>query len=30
VEHNYTHFYNGGLTNVLWKELTGMLDELRI
>jgi hypothetical protein len=30
VEHNYTHFYNGGLTDVLWKELTGMLDGLRI
>jgi hypothetical protein len=30
VEHNYTHFYNGGLTDVLWKELTGMLDELRV
>lgn len=30
VEHNYTHFYNGGLTDVLWKELTGMLNGLRI
>jgi hypothetical protein len=30
VEHNYAHFYNGGLTNVLWKELTGMLNGLRI
>jgi hypothetical protein len=30
VEHNYTHFYHGGLTDVLWKELTGMLNGLRI
>jgi hypothetical protein len=30
VEHNYAHFYNGGLTDVLWKELTGMLNGLRI
>jgi hypothetical protein len=30
VEHNYAHFYHGGLTNVLWKELTGMLNGLRI
>jgi hypothetical protein len=28
VEHNYNHFYRGGLTDVLWKELTGMLDGL--
>ena len=28
VEHNYTHFYRGGLTDILWKELTGMLDGL--
>jgi hypothetical protein len=27
VEHNYNHFYNGGLTDVLWKELLGMLNE---
>lgn len=27
VEHNYNHFYNGGLTNVLWTELQAMLDE---
>ena len=25
VEHNWNHFYNGGLTDVLWQELTGML-----
>ena len=30
VEHNYSHFYNGGLTDVLWKELTRMLDGLRV
>jgi hypothetical protein len=29
VEHNYNHFYHGGLTDVLWKELTGMLDGLK-
>ena len=28
VEHNYNHFYNGGFTDILWKELTGMLNEL--
>lgn len=26
VEHNYRHFYGGGLTDVLWQELTGMLN----
>jgi hypothetical protein len=30
VEHNYNHFYNGGLTEVLWTELTGMLNEFKI
>ena len=29
VEHNYLHFYRGGLTNILWPELTGMLHGLR-
>lgn len=24
VEHNFNHFYNGGLTDVLWKELLDM------
>jgi hypothetical protein len=28
VEHNYNHFYRGGLTDVLWKELTEMLNGL--
>jgi hypothetical protein len=25
VEHNYNHFYHGGLSSILWKELTSML-----
>ncbi len=29
VEHNYNHFYRGGLTDVLWPELTGMLNGLQ-
>jgi hypothetical protein len=28
VEHNFTHFYNGGLTNILWQELMAMFNEL--
>jgi len=28
VEHNYNHFYRGGFTDVLWTELTGMLNHL--
>ena len=27
VEHNYDHFYSGGLSRVLWAELTDMLAE---
>jgi len=27
VEHNYRHFYRGGLSQVLWQELTDMLEE---
>jgi len=27
VEHNFNHFYNGGLTKVLWAELQAMLNE---
>jgi hypothetical protein len=27
VEHNFNHFYNGGLTDVLWQELQAMLNE---
>jgi len=30
VEHNYNHFYRGGFTEVLWRELTTMLNGLRI
>ena len=30
VEHNYNHFYNGGLTDILWKELLGMFDGFRV
>lgn len=29
VEHNYNHFFNGGLTDVLWPELLSMLNGLR-
>ena len=29
VEHNYNHFYKGGLTDVLWPELVNMLNGLR-
>jgi hypothetical protein len=30
IEHNYNHFYRGGLTAVLWTELTAMLNGLRV
>jgi hypothetical protein len=30
VEHNYNHFYRGGFANILWPELTGMLNGLKI
>ena len=30
VEHNYNHFYQGGFSNILWTELTGMLNELTV
>jgi hypothetical protein len=29
VEHNYNHFFNGGLTDVLWPELLSMLNEIQ-
>jgi hypothetical protein len=29
VEHNYNHFYNGTFEQVLWEELTGMLDQIK-
>lgn len=28
VEHNWNHFYHGGLESILWPELTGMLNGL--
>jgi len=30
VEHNYRHFYGGDFGNLLWTELNGMLNGLRI
>jgi hypothetical protein len=30
VEHNYNHFYRGGLTEVLWAELNNMLNGFKI
>jgi hypothetical protein len=30
VDHNYNHFYRGGFANVLWTELTDMLNGLKI
>jgi len=29
VEHNYHHFYNGGFSDILWKELILMLNNLQ-
>ena len=29
VEHNYNHFYCGGLTDILWPELINMLNKLK-
>jgi hypothetical protein len=29
VEHNYNHFYHGGLTDLLWPELLNMLEGLK-
>jgi hypothetical protein len=28
VEHNYRHFYRGGFADILWTELTSMLNNL--
>jgi hypothetical protein len=28
VEHNYNHFYRGGFADILWQELTHMLNNL--
>ncbi len=30
VQHNYNHFYRGGLTDILWTELTSMLNGLQV
>jgi hypothetical protein len=30
VQHNYDHFYRGGFANVLWTELTDMLNGLKV
>lgn len=30
VEHNYHHFYHGGFADILWKELTLMLDNIKL
>jgi hypothetical protein len=30
VEHNYNHFYRGGFADVLWKELTAMLESIDV
>jgi len=29
VEHNYNHFYHGDFGDILWRELTGMLNNLK-
>lgn len=28
IEHNYNHFYNGGFEQILWKELSSMLNTI--
>ena len=30
VQHNYDHFYRGGFANLLWTELTGMLNGIKV
>jgi hypothetical protein len=30
VQHNYDHFYRGGFANILWTELTDMLNGLKV
>jgi len=29
LKHNHNHFYNGGFQNILWKELTSMLEQIK-
>jgi len=30
VQYNYDHFYRGGFADVLWQELKGMLEDIRV
>ena len=30
VEHNYNHFYSGGFADILWTEITSMLEGLHV
>jgi hypothetical protein len=30
VQHNFNHFYRGGFADILWTELTDMLDDLKV
>lgn len=30
VEHNFNHFYRGEFSNILWHELTNMMEKLRV
>jgi hypothetical protein len=30
TQHNFDHFYGGGFENILWTELTGMLEEMGV
>jgi hypothetical protein len=30
VEHNYRHFYQGAFENILWQELTDMLEVMGV
>ena len=30
VEHNYRHFYQGAFENILWQELTDMLEHMGV
>jgi len=29
IEHNWNHFYNGGFEQILWQEITGMLNDIK-
>jgi hypothetical protein len=28
IEHNWNHFYNGGFEQILWQELSDMLEKI--